>query len=432
MRALVIGAAISGTAVAKLLAHHNYEVVICDHNSIESKDVLEALGIKVIERETPITLAQESFDLVVKNPGIPYSHPLVEAISEKQFIYTEIEIAARFSPQFVYGAITGTNGKTTTTTLLYEFLKEDYEDALYAGNIGRALSELVDGHETESHHIALEISAFQLLGCEQLKPKTAVIMNLTPDHLDYFNSLDEYYDAKCRIIMNMDENDVFLRNIDDPEIMKRISFAKCRIIDFSMEQTAELYADHQAVYYQGEVLFDIDLLHIVGRHNIQNAMVSAVMAIHLGVSIEAIRRVLESFHGVEHRIEFVRELDGVKYYNDSKGTNPEATEVALKAFVDKPVILLAGGYNKKTGFDLLVPYFSQLKKMIVYGETREELATLNPKAVKVETMQQALDMASRCTHDGDIVLLSPACASYDQFDNFEQRGRIFKELVNKL
>lgn len=432
MNALVIGAARSGTAVSKLLAHHGYEVTLCDQNLILNRSDLEGLGIRVFEQGTPLTLGDEHFDLVVKNPGIPMRHPLVQKFSEKQFIYNEIEIASRFAKHFSYGAITGTNGKTTTTTLLYELLKSQFEDAAYAGNIGLALSEIVDGHEEESHHVALEIAAFQLIGCDEFKPKAATIMNLTPDHLDYFNSVEDYYDAKLRIFQKMDASDVFLRNLDDPEIVKRTRDLKCQVVNYSLEQEADAYADSESVYYLGKRIFDLNTLHIVGRHNIQNALVAAIMAIHLGVSDENVRRVIASFKGVAHRIEFVRELDGVRYYNDSKATNPEASEVALKAFSGQSVILLAGGYDKKTGFDILGPYLPGLKSMIIYGETKEELKQLNPDALVVDTLQQAVEYASRLAREDDIVLFSPACASYDQFDNYEQRGEIFKDIVRKL
>lgn len=432
MKTLVIGAARSGTAVAKLLSHHGYEVTICDRNLIEEKEALEALNIRVIEQDTPMSLAEEKFDLVVKNPGIPMSQPLVALLAKSYFIYNEIEIASRLTPNYTYGAITGTNGKTTTTSLLYELLRSQYEDAEYAGNIGKALSEIVDGHEEERHHVALEIAAFQLLGCDRFKPKAATILNLTPDHLDYFSSIDEYYNAKLRIFQKMDASDCFLRNIDDPEIVARTQNLNCQVINFSCERETDAYADDHAVYYMGKKIFDIDTLKIVGRHNIQNAMVSAVMAIHMGVSDENIRRAISAFKGVEHRIEFVRNLDGARYFNDSKATNPEATEVALKAFDLEHVILLAGGYNKRTGFELLRKYCPDVKAMIVYGETKQELQDINSRAIAVDTLQQAVDVASRLAKENDIVLFSPACASYDQFDNYEQRGEIFKELVCKL
>lgn len=431
-KALIIGAAISGTAAAKLLNHHGYDVTLIDQNLIPNKCELTAVGIHIFEKDNSIELANVPWDLVVKNPGITQHHPLVVALQATNFIYTEIEVASWFAPHFTYGAITGTNGKTTTTTILYEMLKRQYDDALVAGNIGTALSELIDGHENDTAHVALEISAFQLLGCDRFKPKAAVIINLTPDHLDVFEHVEDYYDAKVRITEHMDASDLFLRNIDDPEVVKRTQNLHCQVVNFSLVEETDAYLRDGVVYYLGNKLFSTDELTIVGRHNIQNAMIAAVMAIHLGVSRENIHSALQNFKGVEHRIEYIRTLDGVSYYNDSKATNPEATEVALKAFDLSRVILLAGGYDKHTGFKILQPYFKELKALIVFGETKDMFKQLDSEAIVVQSMQQALDVATRMANDGDVVLLSPACSSYDQFDNYEQRGEIFKDSVEKL
>lgn len=431
-KVLVIGCAKSGYWVSKLLNKKGYDVSITDLRPLQEKKELEDLGIKVYDGGHPCELKNKDWAFVVKNPGIPYSNVFVQYFVQNDIpIYTEIEIALRYPIAYDVAAVTGTNGKTTVTTLLYEILKEN-TIAYPCGNIGTALSEVVYGHENESANIALEISAFQLLGAPTFHPEVAVITNLTPDHLDYFDSLQDYYDAKNLIYKNMEgDNDWFLRNIDDETIMKNIKDIKCRVVDYSLEKPADLMLDGDNVTLFGEILFNRKDLKIIGRHNLQNAMVAAAMAYKLDAKKESIRKVISTFEGVEHRIEFVDEIDGVSYYNDSKGTNVDSTITALKAF-EKPVILLAGGHDKHTGFEELKEYTDKIKKLITFGETKEELAKLKEDSIICETMDEALNAAHDLAVKDDVVLLSPACSSYDQFKNFEERGVIFKQLVRKF
>lgn len=428
---LIIGCGRSGYWAAKLLNIKGYDVTITEAKKINEKSELEALGIKVYDEGHPEFLKNNEWDFVVKNPGVPYSNELVKYFVENKIdIYTEIEIASKYAKDFSYGAVTGTNGKTTITTLLYEILKEE-KNAFASGNIGTALCETVFKHENETADIALEISAFQLLGAPSFHPTVSVITNLTPDHLDYFDTLDDYYKAKTLVYKNQTGDDWFLLNIDDEESMKYCKNVNCRIIKFSTDKEADLMVKGDHVTLFDKVLFNKNDLKIVGKHNLSNAMVAACMAYKMGASIEAIQKVIREFKGVEHRIEYVRTLDGVKYYNDSKGTNTDSTVVALKAF-EKPVILLAGGHDKHTGFKALESLSDRIKKLIVFGETKDQLAKLKEDSVVVDDMKAAIEVAHKIAKDGDIVLLSPACSSYDQFKNFEERGRIFKEIVNKL
>ena len=230
---------------------------------------------------------------------------------------------------------------------------------------------------------------------------------------------------------NQRGDDWFLINLDDPEIVRRCADLPCRGVTFSLNQPADLCVRQDLVWLFDQPLFALSDLHLPGKHNLQNAMVAAAMAVKMGVSADQIRAGIQAFKGVEHRIEFVAEIQGARYYNDSKGTNVDATCVALKAF-DKPVILLAGGYDKKTGFEGLKPVLERIKTMIVYGETRAQLKALRPDAIVVETMQEAVDRAHQLAGEGDIVLLSPVCASWDQFTDYEQRGRQFKAQVHAL
>lgn len=432
MKILVIGAALSGSEVSKLLIKKGHEVLLTDAKAINNKKELEDLGIKVYDNGHPDFLKDQDYDFIVKNPGIKYNTPFVKHFVDKGVkILNEIEVARKYV-NYDFAAITGTNGKTTTTTLLGEILKKKYNsEAFTSGNIGCPLSSIVLNNENSNCKIALEISGFQLLACPEFKPKVSVIMNLTPDHLDYYDTLDDYYNSKCLIYKNQDKNDYFIRNVDDVEIMKRAINLNTNVIDISLKEKKDIYVEDNKVFYKNIELFEVSDLKLVGLHNLFNAMVAATMAYLMGVEASLIKEAIKEFKGIEHRIEFVREVNGVKYYNDSKGTNVDAGVIALKAF-DKPVILLAGGHDKHTGFKEVIPYLNKVKYMFAFGETKQELKSIYQDAILVEDMKQAIIEANKLAKEGDIVLLSPMCSSYDQFKNFEQRGEIFKEIVNSL
>ena len=431
MKVLVLGAARSGIAVTKLLLKYKHTVVLNDGQIINPPLSFSDPKLKVIEGSHPLSLWDENFDLVIKNPGIPHTLTFLKGFSDKNIpIINEIEYASSLV-EYNYGAITGTNGKTTTTALLGSLLKQLNPHNGAYGNIGTALSDLVNEYPEDKLSVALEIAAFQLLGTPHFHPMVSVIMNLTPDHLDVFKDVEDYYTTKTLVYQNQSGEDWFLRNLDDENVVQFTQNCPCKVIEFSVEKEADLYLKDEAVWLWSDKLFDLSDLQLVGMHNVQNAMVAAAMAYKMGVSLSQIQEGIRNFAGVEHRIEFVKEVQGVKYYNDSKGTNAEATVVALKAF-KHPVILLAGGYDKKTGFDALIPLLGQVKKMIVYGETKFQLKALYPDAIVLDNLTQATQLAYSLATQGDVVLFSPACASYDQFDNYEQRGRIFKDLVHKL
>ncbi len=431
MKVLVLGAARSGIAVTKLLLKEGHTVILNDGQAIAHQIHFEDPKLTVIENGHPESLWEEEFDLIIKNPGIPHTLPFLKGFTDKKIpILNEIEYASSLA-DYRYGAITGTNGKTTTTALLGELLKSLNPLNGAYGNIGLALSDLVIDHPQDKLTVALEIAAFQLLGTEHFHPTVSVIMNLTPDHLDVFKNTDEYYTTKTLVYRNQRGEDWFLRNLDDENVVRYTQNCPCKVIEFSLEKKADLYLKDKAVWLFETKLFDLSDLKLVGMHNVQNAMVAAAMAYKLGVSLDQIAQGIRDFNGVEHRVEFVKTIRGVSYYNDSKGTNAEATVVALKAF-EKPLLLLAGGYDKKTGFAALIPYLNKVKTMIVYGETKYQLKALYPDAIVVETLAEATAKAAELAKSGDVVLFSPACASYDQFDNYEQRGRIFKDLVHKL
>ena len=304
-------------------------------------------------------------------------------------------------------------------------LKRKSEGALLAGNIGIPLSEMIYKLGNEPVDVALEISAFQMEGAPNFAPEVYALLNLTPDHLDRFKDEESYYKAKLTPIKKAKW---FIRNLDDKNIA-RLTIKDEHTLDVSLSNDADIYIQDGAGYFKETKLFDLDILKVVGEHNIFNALVASSMAYLANVAIEDIRYVLSNFKGVEHRLEYVDEIDGVRYYNDSKATNPESTEVALKSF-DQSVILLAGGYDKKISFDLLKDY--PIKLAILYGESKYQLAKIFKNYILVENLEEAMKVAQEKSTKGDVVLLSPACASYDQFENFETRGNLFKDIVKSL
>ena len=432
MKALIIGAARSGSACAKMLHDNGYEVYLTDYAKVENKEELEKEGIIVYDGGHPDLLKEINYDLIVKNPGIKETVPFVKYFKDAGYrLYTEIDVAASIATNYRFGAVTGTNGKTTTTTLLSEFLKCNNPLSSYAGNIGLPLACVYNEKGNVKLDIALELSSFQCLGIYNLHPVVSVITNLTLDHADFHGSADNYYKAKLNVYKNQSGDDWFLLNIDDETVMSYVKDVNCKIVTYSIKQKADLYLDGRDVKLFDELLFNLDDLHIPGPHNLQNAMVAACMAYKMGVSVADIRKVLNNFNGVEHRLEFVREIEGVRYYNDSKGTNPDSTVVALNSF-DNNVILLAGGYDKKTGFDAIKPYLGHVKRMYVFGETKYQIKDIYPEAIVCETMEEATKLAHESAISGDTVLLSPMCASWDQFTCFEQRGEIFANIVREF
>lgn len=428
---LVIGAAKSGVAVAKLLQRHGYDVTITDMNAIRELEELQTLGIHVFEKGHPEELKRENYAFVVKNPGIKYTVPFVRYFVEhKVKILTEVEIGYRYATKFKYGAVTGTNGKTTITTMLYEMLKYNHK-VIVAGNIGWPLSELALAYEDEEKDVALELSNFQLLGIEHFAPHVSVVCNLAPDHLDYMPSVESYYESKMRIYENCTEDDWFLRNVDDATVMQYAQHIPCKVIDFSLtRQDVDLYRKDGTVYLHELALFEEKNFHVVGDYNLSNAMIASCMAYKLGVSVSDIQKAIAAFSPVEHRLEYIGEKNGVKFYNDSKATNTHAVAAALNSF-DKNIILLAGGHDKGISFEDLKQYDERVKLCVAFGETGPQFQDIFSCVQVVETMQEALDAAVANSEEQDIVLLSPACSSYDQFPNYEVRGALFKEMVRK-
>ena len=353
-KVLVLGLAKSGKAAVELLKFMHADITINESKKkedIPEYDTYVSEGIEMVCGGQPDELFERDFDFVVKNPGINYHAPFILRLKERGIpVYTEIELGYKVAKKQHYIAVTGTNGKTTTVTLIYEILKAAGRKAHICGNYGIPYCEVVLNehlYEEEGHDIVVEMSNFQLIDIEEFKPEVATVLNLTPDHLDYMDSLDEYYASKMRIYMNQDEKDLFINNSDDETLQSYLAKypVPSRIETFSVKGQGDVELKDNAIYYKGQKVIDRDEIKIVGLHNVANMMVAIASCASVGVSLDSIHDTLAAFKGVEHRIEFVRELDGVRYYNDSKGTNTDAAVIAIKAF-EKPVILLMGGHEK--------------------------------------------------------------------------------------
>lgn len=431
LKALILGGARSGFAAAKLACSRGYDVILMDEAIIEQPSFTHP-NLTILDGGFKEDILNHDFDVIIKNPGIPYTHPFVVACEKKQPIYNEIEFACFFVPHYTLCAITGTNGKTTTTEVLGHIFKTCTSHGISAGNNGVPLSQVVLDHPYDPMMVSCEIAAFQLLDTHTFKPKVATILNLTPDHLDVFPSTVEYYQAKWRIVSNLDETDTFILNIDDENIMNsKPKDFKCKVLTISLTQDADIMVMGHKIIMNGRVIFSKDEVPLEGSHNLFNVMVAAAMAIVVGVEPMKLSKAISSFKGVPHRIEYVNTIHGVKVYNDSKATNVEATIVALKAF-DHPIHCIMGGYDKHLPFDLLKDYESKIASLVVYGETKHQLKALFPQAIVVNTMAEALHESLKIAKPKEVIVLSPACASYDQFKNFEDRGDQFKALVNNL
>ena len=437
---VVLGLAKSGYAAAKTLLRLGASVTVNDRMPLDhSKEAqeLEALGAEVYGGGHPDDIITDATDLMIKNPGIPYTNPLVEkAIAYGIPIWTEVELAYRLSESPFVG-ITGSNGKTTTTMLTGEMLKGSQKTPIVAGNIGTALCEVVQ-EAGENDIIVSELSSFQLLGTERFHPKVAVFLNIFEAHLDYHGTLEAYGEAKTRITMNQTADDYLVYNADDERVIHFTRSTKAKNVPFSIKEKVDgAYLLGDTLFYKDEPILKREELAMPPvLHNVANALAALAVAKTLGVVTPFIQNVLRTFTGVRHRLQFIETIAGRKFYNDSKATNILATTKALEAFKE-PVILLAGGLDRGNSFDALVPYLRRVKALIAFGETKEKIAMAAKEAgVKtirfVNNVTEAVPCAFELSDPGDIILLSPACASWDQYRSFEERGDMFIKSVHTL
>jgi UDP-N-acetylmuramoylalanine--D-glutamate ligase len=438
---IVIGGGVSGQAVCRFLLDKGAQVTLADSKSAAQLApelvALTAEGLSLLlEDALPQTV---DWQLAVKSPGVPHTTPLMKLLHDSGLpIIGDLELAYRFS-EAPFIAVTGTNGKTTTTELLYKIFCDAGIKTLMGGNIGQPLIGLVEGHKGA---IVAEVSSFQAEDCQYFAPKVGLFLNLSPDHLDRHGDMAGYLAAKEKIFHNQSESDFAILNYDDEAVRQVGKRLKSQVIYFSRQKqlTQGVFCQNgQIVMALGEKkinLLPAEDIYIKGGHNLENALAAAVAAFVFGIEPPAIAAGLRAFRGVEHRLETVAEIEGVLYINDSKGTNPDSTIKALLAY-ERPIILVAGGRNKDNDFSALmrtakgrVVFFSFL------GEAKEELAAAARAAgftdkdfMLCDSFEEAFFKAQAQAEAGDIVMLSPACASWDMFKNFEARGKVFKDLV---
>lgn len=437
---LVLGLAKSGYAVAKILDNLGAIVTVNDQKSLNDSteaNELVGLGIEVIGGGHPADLMERHFDLIVKNPGIPYHNPILLKAHEQAIpIITEVEIAYKISEAEIIG-ITGSNGKTTTTTLINEILKAGHKNPQLSGNIGMVACE-VASKTTEEQLLVMELSSFQLMGTVDFKPKISVLLNLFNAHLDYHGTKVEYGKAKANIFKNQTENDYAVVNWDDHDVCELVKHTKTNIVPFSATKIVlnGAYVNDGQIFFKEEAIIDLSEVVLPGQHNLENILAAIAATKIMGVSNNAIREVLQTFTGVKHRLQYVETINGRKFYNDSKATNILATEKAITAFTD-PTILLAGGLDRGNSFDELIPALRRVKTVITFGQTAEKISKAAKDAgintIKhVDNVEKAVPLAYSLSEEGDVILLSPACASWDQFKTFEERGDMFVNSVHRL
>ncbi len=432
----VLGAARSGIAAARMLRERGALVFVSDMAAAGEKaaeiKILEQAGIEYEFGRHSGRVFQS--DAIILSPGIPYASHVVQTAARSNIaVYSEIEAASWFNRSPLIG-VTGSNGKTTTTSLIGEMLRQSDPAAIVAGNIGSAFSDHVERSAPE-HWAVVELSSFQLETIDAFKPDVAVVLNFSPNHLNRYSSYEAYQEAKWRITLNLTDKELIVYNADDDPLCRRVEQHGARQAGFSLKKESDAFYRDGALFLRGSKLIDTADMALNGLHNYMNALAAALAATEAGVSREDIVRVLKTFSGLEHRLEKVRELDGVLYVNDSKATTLESLSWALQSF-DKPVVLIAGGQDKGSTFTRINNLIREhVKALVLIGMAAEKMAAswqgLAP-VTRAGTMAEAVKTAREQASAGDVVLLSPACASFDMFKDYEQRGRLFKQIVNGL
>ena len=447
-KVLVAGTGLSGTAAARLVLDRGGEVVLYDGNASLKEEEIKAKFDK--EAKVSVVLGEIKrsdllgVELCIISPGIPLDSPFVAVVDDAKIpILGEIELAYQCSLGRL-AAITGTNGKTTTTALTGEILKAKYEETFVVGNIGDPYTSRVLEMTEDSVTVA-EVSSFQLETIMDFRPNVSAILNITPDHLNRHGTMENYTRIKECITLNQTEDDSVVLNYDDPVLREfgQDPDLKPKVTWFSSrEKLADGFcmSGDNIVYCQKgreTILVNFRDMKLLGRHNYENVMAAAAIGFLMGVALADIGRVAENFNPVEQRIEFVRERTGVRYYNDSKGTNPDAAIQALRA-MPGPTLLIAGGYDKNSEYDDWVSEFEgKVRYLVLIGQTRDKIAECAKKhgfteIMYAEDMQEAVQVCAVYADIGDYVLLSPACASWGMFKDYEERGRVFKECVMAL
>ncbi len=442
-RVTVLGAGCSGISASLLLANKGAKVLLSDNANIAfSKKTLSKLEASGIEVELGgHTSKVNNAELVIISPGIPNTTPVVSKLESSGIpIVSELEMAYWFSKPSEIIAVTGSNGKTTTTTLIYEMFKNTQYEPYCGGNIGIPFSKLII--ETEELSIKnkifiIEVSSFQLERIVHFRPKASIILNISRDHMDRYDDIQSYFAAKMKIAKNQKKDDLFIYNSDDTLILQNLP-DNCQNIPFSIYSDSQniVNTDANSIYlYDGQKIIDRSELLLLGEHNLYNILAALTVAIKFKINIDHLRNVLKRFKGIEHRLEYIISINDVDYYNDSKATNVDSVIYALKSF-QKPVIIILGGKDKDLDFSLLIPAIkSHAKEAILIGESAIKIRKVLNGIIPLHyarSLEEATISANKLSNPGEIVLLSPACASFDMFDNFEHRGKVFKETVLSL
>lgn len=439
----ILGFAKSGYEVAKVLANKNNYILINDGGKLKETDKekyeeLKNLGVNFVFNSHPDDLFDESYDLLIKNPGISIDHKYVLKANKLNIpVVNEVEVAYNLlkDKNVKIIAITGTNGKTTTTTLIYEMLKKDKFFVHLAGNIGFPLCSILDKVK-ENDIIVTEISCQQLENMHEFNPNVAVMTNISEAHLEFMKTFEHYKYVKSKLLKNQTNKDVAILNYSD-EILKEFSKnVKSKVKWYSSKEKLNgSYILNDNIYYYDELIISLKDIKLRGIHNYENIMASIMAVKEFNCSNDSIKEVLENFYGVEHRLEFVKEVNNVKYYNDTEATNIKCTQIALSSF-NEPTILILGGYERGQDFNLLLPFTNNVKIVIAIGETKDRVEDFaiknNITCYKFETLKEGFSKIKEIIKPGDVVLLSPASASWDQYNRCEERGDEFKKYVNTL
>ena len=433
----ILGMARSGYEVAKVLAKHNCKILITDMKEQDEEKVkeLKELGINLIITDKPEELLDDSFAYVVKNPGIKVDHKVCLKANELNIpVINELEVAYHYLPKNTkIIAITGSNGKTTTTTLTYEILKSANLPVHLGGNIGYPMCSLLDELK-QNEIIVIELSAQQLHDFYDFKTDIGILTNLTPVHLDHFKTYENYKRCKKKIFNHHTNLDLAILNGSNQDVLDLTNDIKSKKVYFSSSKDCDICIKNNAIYYNEEII-KLDDIKLKGNHNYENIMCAIVVAKQFNVSNEVIKEVLTTFTGVEHRLEFVKELNKRSFYNDSKATNVTSTIIALDSF-KQPTILLLGGLDRGHSFDELLDHMKNVKFVICYGETKDRILDFcnknNITCYKKDNLEEATILAYNNSKEDDVILLSPACASWDQYEKFEDRGDDFKRVIKSL
>ena len=446
-KVIVAGAGKSGVASVGLLLRNGAHAVLYDGNKELDKEKIladfnESDKIDVALGELTDDIL-DGAELFVISPGISVEAPFVEKVREKNIpIWGEIELAYFFNKGII-AAITGTNGKTTTTTLVGEIFKKYRDTSLVVGNIGLPFTRFADA-TNEDTLVAAEISSFQLETISDFKPHVAAVLNLTPDHLNRHHTFENYIDAKFRITENQTSDDFMVLNYDDPETRQRAEKVKnAKLVWFSHEIEPEegAFVRDGKIYVRREgmetEILSVDKIQILGEHNLENVLAAVCVSFYMNIPVDIIKDTIYAFKGVEHRIEFVREVKGVKYYNDSKGTNPDAAIKAIKA-MKSMTLLIGGGYDKDSEYDEWVECFpGKVRYLVLIGATADKIEKCCKnhgfnQIIRADSLEDAVRICEKHAKPGDDVLLSPACASWDMFKSYEERGNLFKLYVESI